>query len=88
MYRDVGFFGLYKGITASYFGISETIIHFVIYEFIKAKLKERRERICREKCEEYRESGYHVLQFMVASAISKTCASILAYPHGTVRLNI
>jgi solute carrier family 25 protein 33/36 len=82
LYREVGFFGLYKGITASYFGISETMIHFVIYEFIKSKLKQRREAICRANDQEYVESGYHVLQFMLAGAISKTCASIMAYPHG------
>ena len=85
LYREVGFVGLYKGITASYFGISETIIHFVIYEFIKSKLKERRERICKANDEEYRESGYHVLQFMLAGAVSKTCASIMTYPHGMIR---
>lgn len=82
LYREVGFVGLYKGITASYFGISETIIHFVIYEFIKSKLKQRREAICRANDKKYVESGYHVLQFMIAGAISKTCASILTYPHG------
>lgn len=38
IYRTSGFLGFYKGITASYFGISETVIHFVIYEAIKAKI--------------------------------------------------
>lgn len=38
IYRTSGFIGFYKGITASYFGISETVIHFVIYEAIKAKI--------------------------------------------------
>lgn len=33
-----GIAGFYRGITASYYGISETVIHFVVYEFIKAKL--------------------------------------------------
>ena len=37
VYNHNGIAGFYKGITASYFGISETIIHFVIYEFIKSK---------------------------------------------------
>ncbi|KAJ6221199.1 hypothetical protein RDWZM_007011 [Blomia tropicalis] len=40
IYKANGILGFYKGITASYFGISETIIHFVIYEFIKSKLFE------------------------------------------------
>lgn len=38
VYRTAGIVGFYKGITASYFGISETVIHFVIYEAIKAKI--------------------------------------------------
>lgn len=38
IYKKSGFLGFYKGISASYFGISETVIHFVIYEALKAKL--------------------------------------------------
>lgn len=38
IYRKSGIVGFYKGITASYFGISETVVHFVIYEALKAKI--------------------------------------------------
>lgn len=38
IYRTSGITGFYKGITASYVGISETVIHFVIYEAIKSKI--------------------------------------------------
>lgn len=38
VYAQGGLAAFYKGITASYFGICETMIHFVIYEFIKSKL--------------------------------------------------
>lgn len=38
VYSRGGIAAFYKGITASYFGICETMIHFVIYEFIKSKL--------------------------------------------------
>lgn len=38
IYNQSGLKGFYKGITASYMGISETVIHFVIYEALKAKL--------------------------------------------------
>jgi len=38
IYRSNGLKGFYKGITASYFGISETVVHFVIYETLKRKL--------------------------------------------------
>lgn len=38
IYATQGLTGFYKGITASYVGISETVIHFVIYEALKKKL--------------------------------------------------
>lgn len=38
VYSKGGIKAFYKGITASYFGICETMVHFVIYEFIKSKL--------------------------------------------------
>lgn len=38
VYAQGGIAAFYKGITASYFGICETMVHFVIYEFIKSKL--------------------------------------------------
>jgi solute carrier family 25 protein 33/36 len=40
IYRQGGLIGFYKGITASYMGISETVIHFVIYEAVKKKLNQ------------------------------------------------
>lgn len=80
IYNSKGLLGFYKGITASYFGISETIIHFVIYEFIKAKLHERRPKNTAYQAD--RKSTRDFVEFMCAGAISKTCASSIAYPHG------
>lgn len=34
-----GIRGFWKGVTASYWGISETVIHFVIYEFLKKQVE-------------------------------------------------
>ena len=33
-----GIRGFWRGVTASYWGISETVIHFVIYEYLKSQL--------------------------------------------------
>lgn len=49
IYKTSGFRGFYKGITASYFGISETVIHFVIYEAIKRKLVSNNEEFNRQE---------------------------------------
>ncbi|KAJ8951588.1 hypothetical protein NQ318_020465, partial [Aromia moschata] len=79
IYTQSGILGFYKGITASYMGISETIVHFVIYEAIKAELMAHRSRVSDEK------SSKDFLEFMLAGAISKTVASCIAYPHEVAR---
>lgn len=66
-------------------GISETIIHFVIYEAVKAKLIEHRMRTAQN----YDTKNYKdFLEFMVAGGLSKTIASCLAYPHEVARTRL
>lgn len=59
-------------------GISETVIHFVIYEAVKAKLVAQRTRQNSQD-----RSSRDFIEFMAAGAFSKTIASCIAYPHGT-----
>lgn len=80
-----GLLGFYKGISASYMGISETVIHFVIYEAIKTHLVAKRmqrlgldESLLDTAPRETRD----FVEFMIAAAISKTIASCATYPHG------
>lgn len=54
IYQKSGFWGFYKGISASYVGISETVIHFVIYEALKAKM------VCK---------SIHILRYQKTSSI-------------------
>ncbi|XP_050304769.1 mitochondrial carrier protein Rim2 isoform X2 [Anthonomus grandis grandis] len=82
IYSKSGLLGFYKGITASYMGISETIIHFVIYEAIKAQL------IIYHAHDSDVRSSTDFLEFMVAGAISKTVASCIAYPHEVARTRL
>lgn len=83
IYRTKGLFGFYKGITASYFGISETVVHFVIYEAIKAKLIAYRCGLPTDA-----KSSRDFLEFMMAGAVSKTIASCIAYPHEVARTRL
>ncbi|KAF4517720.1 hypothetical protein B566_EDAN013398, partial [Ephemera danica] len=76
IYLQSGIRGFYKGITASYFGISETVVHFVIYEAIKARLMAHRSGQRGDA-----KTSRDFLEFMMAGAISKTVASCIAYPH-------
>lgn len=85
VYLTSGVKGFYKGITASYFGITETIIHFVIYEAIKAKLMEVR---AHQTEDEEGKKTRDFVEFMMAGAVSKTCASCIAYPHEVARTRL
>ncbi|XP_063885950.1 solute carrier family 25 member 36-A-like isoform X1 [Scylla paramamosain] len=78
-YRQQGIGGFYRGITASYYGISETVIHFVVYESIKAQLMAYRQGNPNDR------SARDFLEFMLAGATSKTFASSLCYPHEVAR---
>ncbi|XP_037293072.1 mitochondrial carrier protein Rim2 isoform X2 [Manduca sexta] len=84
IYAKSGIRGFYKGITASYMGISETVVHFVLYEGVKARVAAARgaggaapERSARD-----------FLEFMAAGAFSKTVASCIAYPHEVARTRL
>uniref|UniRef100_A0A1B6CFI9 Mitochondrial carrier protein Rim2 n=1 Tax=Clastoptera arizonana TaxID=38151 RepID=A0A1B6CFI9_9HEMI len=85
IYRQAGILGFYKGITASYYGISETVVHFVIYEAIKAQLVARRSR---SDLKEDGKTSQDFLEFMMAGAVSKTIASCIAYPHEVARTRL
>ncbi|XP_071527169.1 solute carrier family 25 member 36-A isoform X1 [Panulirus ornatus] len=82
IYHQQGIFGFYRGITASYYGISETVIHFVIYEAIKAKL------IAYRQGNPNNRSTRDFLEFMLAGATSKTIASSICYPHEVARTRL
>ncbi|KAM8715280.1 hypothetical protein ACLKA7_002347 [Drosophila subpalustris] len=83
VYAQGGIAAFYKGITASYFGICETMVHFVIYEFIKSKLLEQRNQRNTDT-----KSSRDFLEFMIAGAVSKTIASCIAYPHEVARTRL
>lgn len=82
VYQMDGLRGFYRGMSASYAGISETVIHFVIYESIKRKLLESKARASMAEDEESVKDASDFVGMMLAAATSKTCATSIAYPHG------
>jgi solute carrier family 25, member 33/36 len=80
IYRAHGLRGFYKGVTASYYGLSETVIHLVVYEEIKIRLREMRD--AQDLEDEDVRTAWHFIEYMGAAACSKTCATCIAYPHG------
>ncbi|XP_050665800.1 mitochondrial carrier protein Rim2 isoform X3 [Leptidea sinapis] len=85
IYARHGIRGFYKGITASYMGISETVVHFVLYEGVKARLMAARGR---DGAANDTRSPRDFLEFMGAGAFSKTVASCIAYPHEVARTRL
>ncbi|ESO12299.1 hypothetical protein HELRODRAFT_63609, partial [Helobdella robusta] len=86
IYQQHGIRGFYKGLTASYFGVIETAIHFVIYEAIKAKIVENRSP--QTSSTRIMQSDVKTIEFfkyMAAAAVSKTIATCIAYPHEVAR---
>lgn len=77
--------GFYKGIFASYCGISETIIHFQLYEYFKYHIKQR--RLNELKSEDKFDSNLF-LMYMCSGAVSKGFACFIAYPHEVARTRL
>lgn len=82
VYQSDGLRGFYRGMSASYAGISETVIHFVIYENIKRRLLEAKAPQNMDEEEEASKDASDFVGMMLAAATSKTCATTIAYPHG------
>lgn len=82
VYQMDGLRGFYRGMSASYAGISETVIHFVIYESIKRKLLEAKAQNSMDDEVESVKDASDFVGMMLAAATSKTCATSIAYPHG------
>uniref|UniRef100_A0A3B5A1X9 Solute carrier family 25 member 36-A-like n=1 Tax=Stegastes partitus TaxID=144197 RepID=A0A3B5A1X9_9TELE len=88
VYQMDGLRGFYRGMSASYAGISETVIHFVIYESIKRKLLESRAHTSMDEEEESVKDASDFVGMMLAAATSKTCATSIAYPHEVIRTRL
>ncbi|XP_038000956.1 solute carrier family 25 member 33-like isoform X1 [Motacilla alba alba] len=86
VYRTEGLRGFYRGITASYAGVSETIIHFVIYEALKKELRNSQHSHSPSLTLSPNSNDFFGL--MSAAAVSKTCATCIAYPHEVIRTRL
>ena len=81
IYRERGVRGFWRGVSASAYGISETMMHFVIYEKLKLILLDC-ELTSRKK------TVNDFLALMVCGGVSKTVATTLAYPHEVARTRL
>jgi solute carrier family 25 protein 33/36 len=79
--KEEGFRGLYKGLSASYWGVTEGAIHFVVYERLKKWMYQR-------KRPEQSQERLSSLQYLSMAALSKLIASATTYPHEVVRTRL
>ncbi|KAF9303419.1 hypothetical protein BGZ74_003780 [Mortierella antarctica] len=91
--RTEGIRGMYRGLSASYLGVAEGAIQWVIYEQLKTTLAEHR-RISREvygKTPGYIVGGKDVeewVHYLGAAGAAKFVASAITYPHEVLRTRL
>ncbi|KAI9220968.1 mitochondrial carrier domain-containing protein [Blastocladiella britannica] len=87
IYTREGPRGFYKGLGTSLLGVSHAAVHFPLYERIKMMLHTRSLRPARISDLHHREpiANTHVL---LASVTSKMIASMITYPHETIRTRL
>ena len=83
IYSERGLRGFWRGVSASAYGISETMMHFVIYEKLKLVLLDSASDGARSK-----RTVSDFLALMVCGGVSKTVATSLAYPHEVARTRL
>ncbi|KAG5921553.1 hypothetical protein E4U42_005792 [Claviceps africana] len=87
--RDEGMRGLYKGMSASYLGVAESTLQWMLYEQLKASLARREERIQRSGREKtWWDRTVDWTGKAGAAGGAKLLAAILAYPHEVARTRL
>jgi len=81
-YRNEGLHGLYRGMGASYLGLTETALQFVLYENLKNRL------INFKKNNKYDNKGLSILEYLGVSSFAKLLASLATYPHEVIRTRL
>ncbi|KAL1842796.1 hypothetical protein VTJ49DRAFT_4125 [Mycothermus thermophilus] len=87
--RDEGIRGLYKGMSASYLGVAESTMHWMLYEQIKRALARREERIVRSG--RPKNAWDHTVDWtgkVGAAGFAKLVAAVLTYPHEVARTRL
>jgi len=85
-----GYRGLYKGLSASYFGLSETMIQFTLYERLKCWIIANKQlhNTKIENSSNQQVESITALETFGLSGVSKLAASAITYPHEVVRTRL
>ncbi|XP_076807025.1 solute carrier family 25 member 36-A-like [Clavelina lepadiformis] len=82
-----GFKGFYRGLTASYAGIVETVLYFTIYEQMKASYI-RKHNLDLDGVNISMSTFWELPGLMVISSAAKCTATCIAYPHEVIRTRL
>lgn len=87
--RQEGIRGLYRGLSASYLGVTESTLQWVLYERMKRYLARRKELIVESGRQETVWDGFVDWSGKLGAAGSaKLVAAIITYPHEVVRTRL
>nr|XP_002130147.1 solute carrier family 25 member 36 [Ciona intestinalis] len=87
VWRSEGWKGFYRGLTASYAGIVETVIYFTIYEHLKSWYM-KRHNMDVSGAHSSMSSWWELPGLMVISSASKCVATSIVYPHEVARTRL
>ena len=87
--RAEGIRGLYRGLSASYLGVTESTLQWVLYEQIKLNLRRREQRLAASgKAPTYIDNSINWSGKVAGAGIAKFFAAIVTYPHEVVRTRL
>lgn len=87
--RAEGIRGLYRGLSASYLGVTESTLQWVLYEQMKIYLKIREERrVASRRAPTFWDSALSWGGKVAGAGTAKFCAAIVTYPHEVVRTRL
>lgn len=90
VYKEEGIRGFYKGLGASYLGIAESSIQFVLYEKMKAIVLEKKREGLASTLSVVPTSPPSLsnLEYMSLAATAKLIAAVSTYPHEVIRTRL
>eukprot|EP01116_Phalansterium_solitarium_P001982 TRINITY_DN11841_c0_g1_i1.p1 TRINITY_DN11841_c0_g1~~TRINITY_DN11841_c0_g1_i1.p1 ORF type:complete len:338 (+),score=36.41 TRINITY_DN11841_c0_g1_i1:117-1130(+) len=92
VFREEGVRGFYKGLVASYIGVSETAIQFWLYERFKAFWQDMRFSEANPGLSLDRDKASQITlkpwEYLTVASVAKLIASAATYPHEVIRTRI
>ncbi|KAK9766862.1 Pyrimidine nucleotide transporter, mitochondrial [Basidiobolus ranarum] len=83
--KTEGVRGLYRGVSASYLGVAEGTLQWVVYEKFKSLIHERRRMRYGSDYGTVNRTSIDWLEYFAAAGTAKLLAALVTYPHEVIR---